>query len=94
MIRTAADKETRSFLAGKRVRRFQGFETQATRRLNLLNNATCIGDLMKLPSNRFEALGGDRKGRYSVAINRQWRICFQWDEEKGDAFNVEIADYH
>jgi len=49
---------------------------------------------MRLPSNRFEALRGDRKGQYSIAINMQWRICFYWDDENGDARNVEITDYH
>jgi proteic killer suppression protein len=94
MIKTVATKETRLFLEGKRVRKFQSFEAQARRRLNVLNNAICKEDLMRLPSNRFEALRGDRKGQYSIAINMQWRICFYWDDENGDARNVEITDYH
>ena len=49
---------------------------------------------MMLPSNRFEALGGDRKGQYSIRINQQWRVCFEWPEDSGGPINVEIMDYH
>jgi proteic killer suppression protein len=48
---------------------------------------------MLLPSNRFEALGGDRKGQFSVRINRQWRVCFEWPEDHDRPFNIEITDY-
>ena len=47
-----------------------------------------------LPSNRFEALGGDRKGQFSIRINQQWRICFEWPEHSPRPFNIEIVDYH
>jgi proteic killer suppression protein len=60
--------------------------------MQILDSATGIEDLMLLPSNRFEALSGDRKGQHSVRINRQWRICFEWHED--GPHNVEIADYH
>ena len=50
--------------------------------------------LMLLPSNRFEALGGDRKGQYSIRINDKWRICFEWSETENYPFNIEIVDYH
>lgn len=50
--------------------------------------------LMLLPSNRFEALGGDRKGQFSIRINQQWRICFEWPEHSSRPFNIEIVDYH
>jgi proteic killer suppression protein len=92
MIRSTADKRTARFLAGERVREFQAFERQVQRRVAILNEATCIEDLMRLPSNRFEALGGDRKGQQSIRINDQWRICFVFTE--GDAYDVEITDYH
>lgn len=49
---------------------------------------------MQLPSNRFEALSGDRKGQYSIRINQQWRICFEWSEGESEPFNIEIVDYH
>ncbi|HEY6281118.1 MAG TPA: type II toxin-antitoxin system RelE/ParE family toxin [Burkholderiales bacterium] len=58
----------------------------------ILYNAKSIHDLVALPSNRFEALRGDRAGQYSIRVNRQWRICFEW--KNGDAYNVEIVDYH
>jgi len=49
---------------------------------------------MQLPSNRFESLGGDRKGQYSIRINEQWRICFNWPDDFLKPFNIEITDYH
>jgi toxin HigB-1 len=92
MIKSAADKRTAKFLTGHRVPEFQAFERQAQRRAAILNEATCIEDLMRLPSNRFEALGGNRDGLFSIRINDQWRICFTFSE--GDAYDVEIVDYH
>ncbi len=92
MIKSAADKRTAQFLDGRRVPEFQAFAQQAQRRVWILNEATCIEDLMRLSSNRFEALGGDRNGQYSIRINDKWRICFTFSE--GDAFDVEIVDYH
>ena len=58
----------------------------------MLNNATNLNDLRAPPGNRLESLSGDRDGQYSVRINDQWRICFFWEE--GDAYQVEIVDYH
>lgn len=92
MIKSAADKRTAQFLGGQRVAAFQGFERQAHRRVAILNEATSLDDLMQLPSNRLELLGGDRKGQYSIRINDQWRICFTFTD--GDAHDVEIVDYH
>ena len=92
MIRSFGCKHTEALFNGQRVKRFQAFAAQAERRLEILDNARTIHDLMNLPSNRFEALAGDRKGQYSIRINQQWRICFEWQE--GDACNVEITDYH
>jgi proteic killer suppression protein len=62
------------------------------RRLAILNDAESIEDLMELPSNRLEALEGDRVGQCSIRINDQWRICFTFSE--GDVYDVEIVDYH
>ncbi|MBI5162640.1 MAG: type II toxin-antitoxin system RelE/ParE family toxin [Magnetospirillum sp.] len=92
MIKSAADRRTARFIAGERVAEFQGFERQAQRRVAILNEAARIEDLMRLPSNRFEALAGDRSGQFSIRINDRWRICFTFSE--GDAYDVEIVDYH
>jgi len=88
------DKLTERFAKGERIKQFQGFKEQAERRLDLLEAATTVDDLKRLPSNRFEALGGDRKGQYSIRINQQWRVCFEWPETANRPFNIEIVDYH
>jgi proteic killer suppression protein len=88
------DKRTARFAAGERVPAFQGFARQAYRRLEILEAATSKAALQALPSNRFEALGGNRAGQYSIRINDQWRICFEWPDEAAEPFNVEIVDYH
>ncbi len=92
MIRSFANRETQRFFEGRRIRAFEGFRDQATRRLAYLDNAESLRDLSELHSNRLESLSGDRAGQYSIRINRQWRICFQWVD--GDAREVEIVDYH
>ena len=73
---------------------FQAFERQAYRRLEILEAADSIRALMQLRSNRFEALGGDRKGQYSIRINDKWRICFEWHNDEEGPTNIEIVDYH
>jgi proteic killer suppression protein len=88
------DNRTRQFANGQFVRAFQGFERQAWKRLEILGAATSLGDLSGLPSNRLEALKGDRRGQYSIRINRQWRICFEWPDAAIGPANVEIVDYH
>jgi proteic killer suppression protein len=88
------DKRTGDFAAGKRVKAFPGFERPARLKLDRMEAATSLGDLAALPSNRFEALRGDRKGQYSIRINDQWRICFEWAEGALGPSNVEIVDYH
>jgi proteic killer suppression protein len=92
MIKSVTDKRTLRFYEGQRVKEFDAFADQAKRRIAYLDAANSIEALMALPSNRFEALGGKRKGQYSIRINMQWRICFRF--EKGDAYDVEIVDYH
>ena len=92
MIFSFKNKETRQIFEGVRVKKWHGFTHQAERRLQLLDNATCLDDLKYLPSNRFEALSGDRKGQYSISINMQWRICFEWVND--EPHHVEIVDYH
>jgi len=64
----------------------------AYRKLRMLNNTTSLADLQIPPANRLEKLRGDRAGQYSIRINDQWRLCFAWRE--GDAYHVEIVDYH
>lgn len=92
MIKSFRDRRTADFAAGKRVKEFQAFAKQAQRRLLIVDAAERIEDLMMLPSNRFEALRGDRQRQFSIRINEQWRICFTFSE--GNAFDVEITDYH
>lgn len=92
MIRSFHDKDTEALYNGRRARRFDGFRAQAERRLQILDSATRIEDLMRLPSNRFESLSGERRGQYSIRVNQQWRVCFEWLED--GPHNVEITDYH
>lgn len=92
MIRSFKDRNTRRFFEGKRVRAFQGFADRAVRRLTVLDSADALEDLAGLPSNRLEALRGDRAGQHSIRINAQWRICFRWSRH--GPHDVEIVDYH
>jgi len=94
MILGYRDKRTRDFVAGKRVKAFSGIQRAAQLKLDRLEAATSLRDLAALPGNRFEALSGDRKGQYSIRINDQWRICFEWPEGDSGPANVEIVDYH
>jgi proteic killer suppression protein len=88
------DKRTRDFAAGKRVKAFSALERSARLKLDRLEAATSIRDLAALPGNRLEALAGDRKGEYSIRINDQWRVCFEWEDGAVGPSNVEIVDYH
>ncbi|MFA5903999.1 MAG: type II toxin-antitoxin system RelE/ParE family toxin [Desulfobacula sp.] len=92
MIQSFKGKKTKIFYEGKRVPEFQSFSRQAEKRLRVLDAADTLLALKMLPSNRFEALGGDRKGQYSIRINDQYRICFEWGDAGPE--NVEIVDYH
>ncbi len=94
MIVSYRDKPTKDFAEGKRVKAFSGFDRQAQMRLDRLEAAESLQDLAALPGNRLEALKGDRKGQYSVRINDQWRICFEWPAGSSGPVNVEITDYH
>src|SRR6478609_6552835 len=91
---TYRDRRTARFAAGTRVKEFQGFEHQAYRRLEILEAAINKDALRALPSNRLEALHGDRAGQFSIRINDQWRICFEWPDGEPSPFNIEIVDYH
>ena len=93
MIKTFADKETQQiFVSGKSKRLPSGLARRAVRRLEYIDLAKNLNDLRVPPSNRLHALRGDREGQYSISINEQWRICFRFFE--GDAYDVEITDYH
>jgi proteic killer suppression protein len=94
MHRKYKDKRTARFAAGEMVKEFESFRDQAERRLDLLEAATDTTDLARMPSNRFEALGGNRNGQMSIRINKQWRVCFEWSDEDSKPFNIEIIDYH
>jgi len=94
VIVSCRDKRTRDFAAGKQVKAFSGLGRSARLKLDRLEAATSLRDLAALPGNRFEILRGDRKGQYSIRINDQWRICFEWDDASPGPSNVEIVDYH
>ncbi|MBW1784145.1 MAG: type II toxin-antitoxin system RelE/ParE family toxin [Deltaproteobacteria bacterium] len=93
MIRSFKCKETKKIFNRIFSKKFPNdFQRMALRKLRMLNRATIINDLRVPPSNHLERLKGNRKGQYSIRINEQWRICFEWKD--GDAFDVEIVDYH
>ena len=94
MIVSFRDKRTREFADGKYIKAFSGFSRQAELKLDQLEAATSLVDLAVLPGNRFEGLKGNRKGQYSIRINAQWRICFEWPDRSLGPVNVEIVDYH
>jgi len=93
MIKSFACKETEKLFNREFSRKLpQGIQRVARRKLEILSAAEVLQDLRIPPSNRLEKLSGDRQGQYSVRINNQWRICFEW--RRGDVYNVEIVDYH
>jgi proteic killer suppression protein len=92
VIRSFADRDTSRLFGDERVPRFQAFERQARRKLLIIDAALSLDDLRVPPGNRLEALSGDRSGQYAIRINKQWRVCFRWED--GDASDVEIVDYH
>lgn len=94
MILDYCDKRTQAFADGKFVREFQSFDRQAWKRLEVLDAAMSLDELRALPSNRLEALRGDRRGQFSIRVNEQWRICFEWPKSAAGPSNVEIVNYH
>ena len=92
MIASYADRDAEKLANGIRVRRLESVAIQALYKLAVLNAAHTLEDLRIPPGNHLEALRGDRKGQYSIRINLQYRICFSWKE--GNAYDVEIVDYH
>ena len=93
MIKNFQDKEAEKIFNRFHSRKLpQNIQHLARRKLVILDAATELNVLRVPPGNRLEALKGDRKGQHSIRINDQWRICFKW--KAGDAYDVEIADYH
>ena len=93
MIKSFASKETEKVFQRLFSRKLPpDIQASARRKLEVLDAAGALSDLMVPPSNRLEKLSGDRKNQHSIRINDQWRICFEW--QSGDAHNVEIVDYH
>ncbi|MDE2623462.1 MAG: type II toxin-antitoxin system RelE/ParE family toxin [Betaproteobacteria bacterium] len=92
MIKSFRCRDTEALLEGRRIPRFVNIETVALRKLAMLNRATTVDDLRIPPNNRLEPLKGNRKGTWSVRVNDQWRVCFRF--EGGNAYDVEIVDYH
>jgi toxin HigB-1 len=93
VIKTFKDAEAEKIYHRERSRKLPSdIQQVALRKLRMINNAINLNDLRIPPANRLEKLAGDREGQYSIRINDQWRICFEW--RSSDAFNIEIADYH
>ncbi len=93
VIRSYRDKDTQAVAERRRVKRLPlDIQHRSQRKLMILNNAQDLNDLRVPPGNRLKTLSGDRAGQHSIRINDQWRICFLWSD--GDAYQVEIVDYH
>jgi proteic killer suppression protein len=93
VIKSFKDAETQQIYQRRRSRKLPSdIQQVALRKLRMINNAINLNDLRIPPANHLEKLKGNREGQFSIRINDQWRICFEW--KNGDAFNVEITDYH
>jgi proteic killer suppression protein len=93
MVKSFADRRTQELYATGKAKRFpQDVANRAARKLEYVDLATKLADQSVPPGNRLHALKGDREGQYSISINDQWRICFRFID--GDAYDVEVCDYH
>ena len=92
MTRTFRGEEARAIFEGRLSRRFARIAAVAERKLNFPHVARSLANLAAIPGNRLEALRGDREGQHSIRIDDQYRVCFRWSD--GDAYDVEIVDYH
>jgi proteic killer suppression protein len=92
VIKSFRSKQTQDLHERKKGGPFQTFENVALRELRQIEAALKLDDLAQPPENRLEALKGDRQGQHSIRINDPWRVCFEWKD--GNAYNVEIVDYH
>jgi proteic killer suppression protein len=91
MIKSFVCRDTEKLFNDQMVSRFQAFERQARKRLMVLHAAPSIEALMLNPGNKFHGLSGNSKGQYAISINKQWRVCFEWQD--GNAYHVEIINY-
>ena len=94
MIRSFRCPDTGRLFRRETVKRFRAIERQALRKLDLLDAAPDLRTLSSLPGNSLERLKGNREGQFSIRINDQWRICFEWPDGSPGPTNVEIVDYH
>jgi len=95
MVKSFRDKETARVFAGRRSRKIPpDILERAEAKLAILDQADSLSELTQPPSNRLHKLSGDREGQWSISINMQWRICFEFDDETGDAHGVEITKHY
>jgi len=94
MILGYRDARTERFARGERVKQFEPFRRRAEMVLDRLDTALTLADIANFPGHRLEKLKGDRKGQWSVRIDDQWRICFEWPDGAAGPSNAEIVDYH
>jgi len=94
MIQSYKDPKVKRLYDGENMKAWASIRRQAEKRLRILDAADRLETLMLLPSNRFEALHGDRQGQYSIRINDRWRLCFTWPLDSPGPGDVEIVDYH
>jgi proteic killer suppression protein len=94
MILSYRDARTERFARGERVKPFEPFRRRAERVLDRLGASASLSDVANFPGHKLEKLKSDRKGQWSVRINDQWRICFEWPDGAAGPSNVEIVDYH
>jgi toxin HigB-1 len=92
MIKSFSCRQTQALFEGNNSRRFRAIQEVAELKLTQLDAAATLEFLRVPPGNRLEVLRGDRKGRHSIRVNDQWRICFKF--KNGDVFDIEIVDYH
>ncbi|CAN5506192.1 type II toxin-antitoxin system RelE/ParE family toxin [soil metagenome] len=94
MLRRYRDRRTEQFAYGEFVKAFSGIDKTLRRRLTFVEEAKSLSALSTIPGHRFEAMQGDRQGQYSIRVNDQWRICFEWPDDQTGAVSIEIVDYH
>jgi toxin HigB-1 len=95
MIKSFRDKDTARVFAGRRAKKIPPeIVERATAKLALLDQSESLAELRRPPSNRLHKLSGDREGQWAISINSQWRICFEFDDEAGDAHAVEISKHY
>lgn len=94
MILSYRDARTKPFACGERVKVFEPLRKQAEKVLERLDAAISVRDVAQFPGHRLGKLAGNRKGQWSVRINDQWRICFEWQADASGPGGVEIVDYH